>query len=187
MKVVGFVGSSRKEGNTAWVVDKILQGAAEQGAETQAWSFSELDIQPCRGCLGCVESGICVVRDDMSKLYAALAQADALVLGSPVYMGQMSAQTKIFMDRLFAYMTPRFSPRFKEKNAGKKLLLMFTQGNPDAGLFQAYFDYTKSMFKLLEFDVQGVYVVAGTRSEPAHAKTGLHEDMKSAGAMLAAV
>ena len=119
MKIIGFNASPRKEGNTAWTVNKILEGAKEQGAETQAWHFSDLDIKPCRSCYGCKqgERG-CIINDDMQKLYNELAQADALVLGSPVYMGQMSAQAKIFTDRLFAQFSPRFSPYFKEN--GKK-------------------------------------------------------------------
>ena len=158
----------------------------EQGAETQTWHFGDLDISPCKGCLGCVQGGKCVVNDDMQKLYNALEEADALVLGSPVYMGQMSAQAKIFTDRLFAHITPRFSPRYKEKNAGKKLILVFTQGNPDANMFKAYFDYTKSMFQLLEFDVYGLYVVAGMRNESAHERKTLHASMKDIGLSLVA-
>ncbi|HWR08254.1 flavodoxin family protein [Sporomusa sp.] len=67
-----------------------------------------------------------MINDDMQKLYDALEQADALVLGSPVYMGQMSAQAKIVTDRLFARFSPRFSPYFKEGNAKKKLILVLT-------------------------------------------------------------
>jgi multimeric flavodoxin WrbA len=184
MKITGFIASPRKKGNTAWIVNKILEGAKEQGAETQAWYCGDLDIKPCQGCLSCVRSDRCTINDDMQKLYDALGHADALILGSPVYMGQMSAQAKIFTDRLFAQITPRFSPHFKEKNAGKKLVLIFTQGNPDSDMFQVYFDYTKSMFQLLEFDVQGVHVVAGMREESANERKELHSAMKDVGASL---
>ena len=126
----------------------------------------------------------CVINDDMQKLYDALEHADALVLGSPIYMGQMSAQAKIFTDRLFAQYHPRFSPQFKEENAGKKLVLVFTQGNPDSGMFQSYIDYTKHMFQLLEFDVKDVLVVAGMRNEPAHERKELHTVMKDIGSSL---
>ena len=184
MKVIGFNGSPRKEGNTAWVINRILEGAKEQGAYTESWHFGDLDIKPCKGCLGCVQSGRCVINDDMQKLYCELKKADALVLGSPVYMGQMSAQAKIFTDRLFAHITPRFSPRFKEENAGKKLILVFTQGNPDPDMFKVYFDYTKSMFQMLEFDVKELYVVADMRNESAHEKNGLYTTMKDIGSAL---
>jgi hypothetical protein len=66
MKIIGFIGSSRKEGNTAWAVNKILEGAVEQGAETQAWYFSDLDIKPCQGCLSCVKNDRCTYKKPMS-------------------------------------------------------------------------------------------------------------------------
>jgi len=184
MKVVGFVASPRIDGNTAWVVDKILEGAKEHGAETEVWCSGNINLGPCKGCLSCVKTGRCIINDDMQKIYGALKQADALVLGSPIYMGQMSAQAKMFTDRLFAQISPRFSPKFKEENAGKKLVLAFTQGNPDPNMFQTYFDYTKRMFELLEFDVKTVQVIEGTRNRPACERADLPALLKSVGSSL---
>ncbi|MDR2835273.1 MAG: flavodoxin family protein [Bacteroidales bacterium] len=184
MKIIGFIASPRKDGNTAWTVNKILEGAKEEGADTQVWYSSELDIKPCKGCLSCKKNDKCAINDDMQMIYDALKLADALVIGSPIYMGQMSGQAKIFTDRLFAQISPKFSPKFKEENAGKKLILAFTQGNPDSGIFQTYYDYTKKMFQLLEFDVKDVVVVTGTRSESANEKKELHIVMKNIGSSL---
>jgi len=186
MKIIGIIASPRKEGNTSWVVNKILEGAKEKGAETHSWCFSDLDIEPCRGCLCCHDGSDrgCIINDDMQELYDAMEHADALVLGSPVYMGQMSAQAKIFTDRLFAQISPRFSPHYKEKVTKMKLVLAFTQGNPDSGMFQEYFDYTKKMFQLLEFDVKEVVVVAGMRNKPACERKDLDTAMKHVGSAL---
>ena len=186
MKIIGFIASPRKEGNTAWIVNKILEGAKEKGAETRGWYFSALDIKPCRGCLGCHKGDDrgCVINDDMQKLYDAIPHADVLVLGSPIYMGQMSAQAKIFTDRLFAQISPRFSPYFKESAVKKKLILTFNQGNPEASMFQQYIDYTKHIFEMLEFDVKVVPVVAGMRNESAHERKDLDTVMKSIGSSL---
>ena len=185
MKIVGFSGSHRKEGATAWVLGQILEGAEEKGASTELWCSGDLAINPCRGCLGCVRSGRCAVDDDMQELYLRLGQADALVLGSPVYMGQMSAQAKAFTDRLFAFISPRFSPRHRPDRAGKKLVLVFTQGNPDAGMFKEYFDYCGRMFGLLGFDVRGTFVVPGTREGDARGREGLSGAMRGIGSSLA--
>ena len=125
MKAIGFIASPRKEGNTAWIVNKILEGAEERGAETQVWHSGELDIKPCQGCLGCKRGELgCVINDDMRKLYGALGTADALVLGSPVYMGQMSGQAKIFTDRLFANpsaLLPAIQRRKRREKAGSRV------------------------------------------------------------------
>jgi multimeric flavodoxin WrbA len=183
MKVIGFNASPRKIGNTAWIINKILEGSKEQGAQTQNWNFNDLDIKPCQSCYGCKKGDMrCVINDDMQKLYDALEHADALVLGSPTYMGQMSAQAKIFTDRLYAQFSPRFSPHFKER-ATKKMILVFSQGNPDSSLFQSYYDYTKNMFQVLGFIVK-LHVVTGMRTEPAHERKGLDTTMKDIGLSL---
>ena len=185
MRIIGFVASPRKEGNTAWIVNKILEGAKEQGAETQAWYFSDLNIKPCQGCLSCHKGNRgCAINDDMQKLYDAIEHADAIVLGSPIYMGQMSAQAKIFTDRLFAQISPRFSPYYKESSVKKKLILTFNQGNPDTSLFQQYIDYTKHIFELLEFNVKVVPVVAGMRNVPAFERKDLGAVLKDIGSSL---
>jgi multimeric flavodoxin WrbA len=56
------------------------------------FNSGELDISPCKGCLGCAKGDGCVVADDMRPIYAELKESDALVLGSPLYMAQMSGQ-----------------------------------------------------------------------------------------------
>jgi Multimeric flavodoxin WrbA len=184
MKIIGYSASPRKDGNTAWVVTNILAGAREKGAVTEFFSAGEHDIKPCRGCLACTDRNKCAVNDDMQSIYAALNGADAIVLGSPIYMGQMTAQAKAFTDRLFAQITPRFSPRFKEKNAGKKMILSFTQGNPDKKMFAEYIAYTEKMFRMLEFDVTETVVVAGTRTTPACEQLSLDSELKRIGESL---
>jgi len=186
MKIIGFIASPHKEGNTAWVVNKILEGAKEQGAETQPWYFSDLDIKPCQGCLCCHDNGDrgCIINDDMQKLYGAIEHADAIVFGSPIYMGQMSAQAKIFTDRLFAVISPRFSPHYKKRAVKKKLILTFNQGNPDTSMFQQYIDYTKHILETLEFDVKVVPVVAGMRNGPANERKDLDTVLKDIGSSL---
>lgn len=186
MKIIGIIASPRKEGNTAWIVNKILEGAKEQGAETQLFYLSDLNIKPCQGCFSCHNSDQgCVIKDDMQKLNYAIDSANAIVFGSPIYMTQMSAQAKIFVDRMFSRFSPRYSPYFKEENAtGKKLILTFNQGNPDSSLFQTYIDYTKHMFELLEFDVKEVPVITGMRNGPAQERKDLNTVLKNTGSSL---
>ena len=182
MKITGFIGSPRKSGNTAWVIEKILEGAKQTGAEIVLFSSSDLDIKPCRGCYGCKNNDNgCVIKDDMQKIYAELKNTDAIVFASPVYMGQMTGQAKVFMDRLFSVNSPRFSPHYKEQEAKKKLLLVFTQGNPDKTKFQTYFNYTKQLFEMLEYDVNDTIIIAGTRTTEAKDVDGLGDSLATIG------
>ena len=185
MKIVGFTASPRKAGNTAWIVEKILEGAEERGAETRSWHFADLDIEPCRGCYGCKRGDRCVIEDDMHQLYDGIRNADALVFGSPLYIGQMTAQAKTFTDRWFSQFNPRSAtPQPQERSAAKKLILVFTQGNPDSSFFQTYYDYTKTVFQLIGFDVKDLVVVTGMQNGPARERAELHTRMKEIGSSL---
>jgi multimeric flavodoxin WrbA len=126
----------------------------------------------------------CVIQDDMPRIHSSILEAQALVLGMPIFMGQMSAQAKIFVDRLHPLFAPRFSPSFQEQNAGKALTLAFVQGNPDPEIFRIYIDYTRQMFRTLEFDVRESVVITGTRSVMAQDQDGLHARLKAIGASL---
>lgn len=182
MQVIGFSASPRTRGNTAWTVETILEGAGRSGAQTKLWRWGEQAIEPCRGCNGCKRGDRrCVVGDGMDEIYAALRQADALVLGTPVYMAQMNAQAKTFADRLYALFSPRFSPFYREDQPRPKLVLAFTQGNPDAGKFASYFEYTREMFELLGFAEPAVTVVAGLRAETPEAQPGLRDALLALG------
>ncbi len=159
MKVLGLIGSPREGGNTEKLVNAIIEGAAENGADTKVYNLSKLDLSPCKGCMTCKAEGECVIDDDMQELYEEVQAADAIVLGSPLYMWEITAQTKLFVDRLVAFVKPDFSSRL---NGNKKFVLAYTQGNPDTATFKQYFDYMEAMFGFLHFDVQGSIVAAGT-------------------------
>ncbi|KKH46514.1 flavodoxin family protein [Methanosarcina sp. 1.H.A.2.2] len=159
MKVLGLIGSPRVDGNTTKLVNAILEGAAENGAEVRAYNLSKLDINPCEGCTNCRTEGKCVIDDDMQQLYEEVQAADAVVLGSPLYMWEITAQTKLFVDRLVALLNPDLSSRLK---VPKKLVLAYTQGAPDPDAFKHYFAHLEGLFSFMNFDVKGSIVAAGT-------------------------
>jgi multimeric flavodoxin WrbA len=107
MKVLGVVGSPRKNGNTEILMDEILKTAREAGCDTEIFLMSEKRVAPCDACASCFDTGFCVVQDDMQELYAMMERADAIVFGSPVYFGSVSAQFKAVMDRMFVFLRNR--------------------------------------------------------------------------------
>lgn len=150
MKIIGIVGSPREGGNVEILVKESLKGAADAGAETKIFKLEDMDIAPCKACMECKTSGgICDTNDDMQELYAELRDADGFILGSPVYMWQMSAQSKIFTDRLYAL----FDTPLHDEFNGKNVALIFSQGNPDENMFKEYFLYTKDLFEFMGFNV----------------------------------
>ena len=115
MRVLGIVGSPRKNGNTEILMQEVLKAAREAGCETDLFLMSQKQVAPCDACGTCFEVGSCVIQDDMQELYAMMERAQAIVFGSPVYFGSVSAQMKAAMDRMFALLRRR---ALKDKVAG---------------------------------------------------------------------
>jgi len=164
MKVVGFVGSPRKKGNTFAMVSEVLRGAREAGAETNIYVLNSLNIHGCQACYKCqTPEGSCVQKDDMKQLYDEIISADGVVIGSPVYMVQVTGQTKTFIDRLFAllYFKDGKPGVFGNKIKGKKAVTVYSQGQPDTNLFAASFDLHEQILGFLGFKVQGRIVAGG--------------------------
>lgn len=110
MKVIGINGSPRKTWNTATLLEQALEGAASRGAETEIVHLYDLDFKGCISCFACKlrggkSYGRCAVRDDLAPVLDAIAEADALVLGSPIYFGCVTGEMRSFLERLlFPYL-----------------------------------------------------------------------------------
>ena len=112
MKVLGVVGSPRKGGNTDILVDKVLEGVKDIGAETiDKILLPDYNVEPCTSCYTCLtkDETECVLDDDMGKIYEKMLQADCLVLGTPLYWYSCTAQFKAFMDRWIATMDTKYN------------------------------------------------------------------------------
>ena len=111
MVIMAFNGSPRKKWNTATLLQKALDGAGSQGAETELIHLYDLNYKGCISCFACKtiggkSYGKCAVQDDLSPIFTRIEQADALILGSPIYWGTVSGEMKSFMERLlFQYAT----------------------------------------------------------------------------------
>jgi multimeric flavodoxin WrbA len=107
-KILIVMGSPRKKGNSATLARQLAAGAEAAGAEVEIFTLQDMDIRPCTACDACLKGPApdCVIDDDMQVLYPKLQQADAIVIASPVYWFTVSAQTKLFMDRCYAFEGP---------------------------------------------------------------------------------
>ena len=182
MKILGIEGSPRNNGNTEKLVRTILDAAAESGADTRFFKLGKMNISPCLGCIGCRKDGKCVIDDDMQTVYEEMQTCDAIVLGSPVYMWQVTAQVKSFLDRLVPFLKPDFTTRLGTKT----IVPVFTQGNPDKNAFKVYFDYLENLFSFLHFNVKSTLVATATRNkDDILLQTNLLEKAQAIGQALA--
>lgn len=100
MKVLAISGSPRPQGNTRLLLQEALQALKQEGLETEYLSLHDKQILPCRACLKCAEDkNRCAQEDDFAAIYQAMAAADGLLVGSPVYFGSATPNLMSLLDR----------------------------------------------------------------------------------------
>jgi multimeric flavodoxin WrbA len=105
MRILAINGSPRKDWNTAKLLTSALDGAAANGAETELIHLYELSFKGCTSCFACKlkegkSYGQCALKDELTPVLQKIANADALLLGSPIYFGNVTGEMRSFMERL---------------------------------------------------------------------------------------
>lgn len=159
-------GSPRENGNSSALAERISDGAREAGSDVENVYLHPLDIRACDACDECMgTNGVCVIKDDMQSLYPKVAGADAIVFASPIYWFTISAQMKLFIDRLYAFQ----GSHWKEL-IGKKAAIVLTYGDTDlytSGGINAIHTF-ESIFRFLKIEIIGM--VYGTASDAGDVK-----------------
>ena len=101
MKVLVINGSPRK-GNTARLLDEAVKVLEEAGAEVFRYDLGTKAVRGCMACGACASKGKCVIGDDVPMLAERLAEADGVLVGSPVYYASPNGSLISLLDRLFA-------------------------------------------------------------------------------------
>ena len=193
MKMLLINGSPRKGWNTDTLLKNALDGAAAAGAETEMVYLYDLKFRGCVSCLACKlqkepRPNRCVLRDDLTAVLDKVHEADAVILGSPIYFSEVTGEMRSFFERfLFQYLN--YDDYTKPLSPKKRIGLVFTMNISvsqfeDFGyhpLFQRYENWMKQYFgsceTLLATDTLQVkdysrYHLAGF---DAHAKYQRHE------------
>ena len=104
MKAIAINGSPRKGWNTDLLLQEALKGAADAGAETELIHLSDLTFSGCRSCFACkragAETGRCMWKDDLQPVLDKILSADAVFMGSPIYLSNVSGMMYCLMERL---------------------------------------------------------------------------------------
>lgn len=145
MYVLAVNGSPRKNGNTAALLAKAMEGAASQGAHTEIIHLYDLNFKGCTSCFACKliggESyGKCAYRDDLTDVLAKIENADAVIFGSPIYFSEITGEMRSLVERLiFQYLV--YDENYSSLNLRKKPVgLFFTMNVPE------------NMLKVIEYD-----------------------------------
>ena len=145
MKLLAFNGSPRKKWNTAQLLDHALKGAESEGAKTRLYHLYDLDFNGCISCFACKRAGgksygHCAVKDDLKTVFEKIEHADAILIGSPIYLGMTTGVTRCFLERLIyqylVYDVDR-SSLFEKKI---KTAFIYTAGATDEMIQEMGFD-----------------------------------------------
>ncbi len=163
-----LLGSPRKKGNTAILANQVHEGAKLGKANVEVIYLNSKNIKPCQACNKCQNEGAkgCVVNDDMQLIYPKFIAADSVVMTTPIYFCNVSAQIKLFIDRLYCFSSHNRSSEQKNMIAGKNMVFILTYEAPDpflAGAVNAIF----SLQNLCEIIQAGNRIVLYGRADKA--------------------
>jgi len=162
MRILAINGSPRKNGNTATLLREMTKDHAD--VDLDYFDLNDLKVRDCQACYFCKKNDACAIKDDMQMLYKKLKEADAVVLGAPVFFGVETANTRAFIDRLYALLafgegTVKYVPRLQ----GDKIAISFVScGNGNGKEVYANIkDRQFAMWAFLGFKNVHTYIIAG--------------------------
>jgi multimeric flavodoxin WrbA len=130
MKVIAFNGSPRIGGNTEVLLNEALKPLQEAGHDITLYKLNALNVRPCQDCGGCTKTGICIQQDDMTGIYQAIRESDRVIVASPIFFYNLSAQTKAMVDRCQAFWCEKYLMKqvIPAGPRGRKGLLLLVGG-----------------------------------------------------------
>lgn len=172
MKIIVINGSPKgKASNTNLMVDSLLKGAREAGAETKNVFLAEKEIKHCKGCHTCWQRGPgqCVINDDMLEVLSLMGGANIICFASPVYFENISGMLKVFMDRMTMIGSPH-SQKDGEENEQHiepstqvpSLMMISSCGHPDKSQFDVTSLWIRRLAKKMNMELIGeIYATQG--------------------------
>jgi multimeric flavodoxin WrbA len=130
MKIIAFNGSPRLGGNTEALTNEALKPLRKAGHEIKVYHLNTLNIKPCQDCGGCVKTGVCIQKDAMTEIFAAIRETDRIILASPIFFHGLSAQAKAMVDRCQSFWCEKYllKKTIPSSYHGRKGLLLLVAG-----------------------------------------------------------
>lgn len=153
MKILSINGSPRKDGACSSVVSSLMKRFDKEEHEIHAYHLNSLQIRGCQECFSCRRGRTdrCSVKDDLSEILEMAKSADLLILSTPVYYADISAQMKCFIDRTWSYYgRTGFSADHLPRN--RSLLFVQSYGYTNPAIYDSLFEKYKVYFQMFGFD-----------------------------------
>ncbi len=165
LKVLGILGSPCKDGNTASLLDAVLNGAREAGAEAERLDLVDLVVNPCMECRECDSGKGCRLHDDdMTAIYRKIREVDAIVMASPIFFMGVTAQMKAMIDRCQCFWIERYIDhrRVYDGKRRPKGLFVSCAGSPKPQIFEPAIHVVRAFFAAIDYEYVGEVVLGHT-------------------------
>ena len=169
-RILGIYGSPRLNGNSDILLNNALQGAEANGSVVEKMIIRDLPVAPCNSCGGCYENGVCVIGDEMQKMYTKLVDADGIIVSSPIYFMGVSAQLKAFIDRCQAFWARKYILHKSIRDDGrfaKGFFIATAARNPVENLFTGAIQTVRAFFHVSDTQYAGNILCAGLEEKGA--------------------
>ena len=157
MMVLGFQGSPRKKGNTSFLLTSFMQAAEKLGAQTRIIEVTRKNIIPCKEYVVCERKGYCPIDDDVkTEIYPLIRQAEVVVLASPIFFFNMTAQLKAVVDRCQLFWARKYKLKLSDPaKKTKRGFLLSVGASKGKSLFEGLQLTAKYFFDAIDAGFEG--------------------------------
>lgn len=174
MRILAITSSARRSGNSETLLNRALAGIKGRNIVVKKMILANLRINPCDGCLACMKTGECIIKDDMQSVYEDLAAADILLVAGPIYFMGLPCRLKCVIDRcqvLWARKHVLQRPKTRDqrlktkrtKKSGGAILVSASSGIKD--MFTGSVKTLKAWFNTLDIKYKGELIAEGLEGE----------------------
>jgi multimeric flavodoxin WrbA len=187
MLVLGFQGSPRKKGNTSFLLKNFMQAVEKLGAQTRIIEVTRKNIMPCKEYVVCERKGYCPIDDDVkTEIYPLIRQAEVVVLATPIFFFNMTAQLKAVVDRCQLFWARKYKLKLSDPaKKTKRGFLLSVGASKGKSLFEGLQLTAKYFFDAIDADFEGSLTyreIEGPKDMAKHPK--VLADIESAAADL---
>lgn len=168
MKAIAINGSPRKNWNTAALLKRSLDGAKSIGADVELINLYDLNYRGCISCFACKRKdsdkfvGHCAMKDDLTEVLEKVVISDVLIMGSPIYLGNITGQMRSFLERFIfmnlSYNEGNLSNFHGKINAGFIYTMNIPQDSVDKSGYEYIFSTNERYMKLLNGEIEPLIV-----------------------------
>ena len=134
MLVLGLQGSPRKKGNTNYLLSAFMEAVGKRGVQTHIVDVTQKNIEPCKEYVVCEKKGFCPINDDVKdEIYPLMRRAEVVVIATPIFFYNMTAQLKAVIDRCQTFWARKYKLKLKDPGASMRRGFLLAVGASTKG------------------------------------------------------